>query len=58
MDEKQYNFVDFIEKVKDMDYHDIMNYGDREVAGMESMSYSNPGTEKDKNIESHGCPDV
>ena len=51
MDEKQYNFVDFIEKVKDMDYHDIMNYGDREVANMESKSYSNLGAEKDINME-------
>jgi len=51
MDDKQYNFVDFIEKVKDMDYHDIMNYGDREVARMKSMSYSNSGAEKDRNIE-------
>ncbi len=38
MDEKRYNFVDFIEQVKDMDYHDIMKYGDREVDRMESMS--------------------
>ena len=52
MDEKQYDFVDFIEKVKDMDYNDIMNYGDREVANMESKSYSNLGAEKDINMES------
>ena len=51
MDEKQYNFVDFIEKVKDMDYRDIMNYGDREVANMESKSYSNLGAEKEINME-------
>ena len=43
MAEKQYNFLDFIEKVKDMDYHDIMNYGDREVADMESTLFSNFG---------------
>jgi len=51
MDEKRYDFVDFIEKVKDMDYHDIMDYGDREVAKTGSDSYSNPGTEKDINLE-------
>ena len=45
MAEKQYNFVDFIEKVKDMDYHDIMKYGDREVADMESRFFSNLGDE-------------
>ncbi len=39
MDEKQYDFVDFIEQVKDMDYHDIMNHGDREVARMESIRF-------------------
>jgi hypothetical protein len=52
MDEKQYNFTDFIDKVKDMDYHDIMEYGEREIVGMESMSYSNPGGEKDRDEES------
>jgi len=52
MDEKHYNFEDFIEMVKDMDYHDIMNYGDREVANLESKSYSNLGVEKDINLES------
>ena len=41
----------FIDKVKDMDYHDIMNYGDREVARMESISFSKPGAVKDKNFE-------
>ena len=51
MDEKHYNFVDFIEKVKDMDYHDIINYGDREVAKMESELYSNLGAEKDIDME-------
>ena len=52
MDEKHCNFVDFIEKVKDMDYHAIMKYGDREVAEMESKSYSNLGAEKDTYMES------
>ena len=52
MDEKQYNFVDFIEQVKDMDYHDIMKYGDREVARMESMSNSNSGAENNMDMES------
>jgi hypothetical protein len=51
MDEKHYKFVDFIEKVKDMDYHDIMEYGDREVARMENMSYSDTGSESDRNME-------
>lgn len=51
MDEELYNFLDFIEKVKDMDYQDIMIYGDREVARMESMSYLNPGTENNINME-------
>ena len=51
MDEELYNFVDFIEHVKDMDYQDIMNYGDREVAKMESMSYLNPGSENNENME-------
>jgi len=50
MDEEPYNFVDFIEQVKDMDYQDIMNYGDREVARMESMSYLNPGAEDNINM--------
>jgi hypothetical protein len=48
---KEYNFADFIEKVKDMDYHDIMKYGNREVAEMESILYSNREAEKDMNIE-------
>ena len=51
MDEKHYKFMDFIEKVKDMDYHDIMEYGDREVARMENMSYSDTGSESDRNME-------
>jgi hypothetical protein len=51
MDEKQYDFVDFIEKVKDMDYQDIMKVGDREVAEMESESYSNLGPEMDMDME-------
>jgi hypothetical protein len=51
MGDKQYDFVDFIEKVKDMDYRDIMMYGDREVAEMESESNSNPGPEMDRNME-------
>ena len=51
MDEKHYKFVDFIEKVKDMDYHDIMEYGDREVARMGNMSYSDTGSESDRNME-------
>ena len=52
MDEKEYKFVDFIEQVKDMDYQDIMNFGDREVARMESMSHSNSGVENDIDMES------
>jgi len=51
MDEELYNFVDFIERVKDMDYQDIINYGDREVARMESMSYLNTGAENNINME-------
>ena len=51
MDEELYNFVDFIERVKDMDYQDIMNYGDREVARMESMTYMNPENENNINME-------
>ncbi len=51
MDEKQHKFVDFIETVKDMDYQDILNYGDKEVAGMESLSHSNLGTENDRIVE-------
>ena len=51
MDEKHYKFVDFIEKVKDMDYNDIMEYGDKEVARMENMSYSDTGSESDRNME-------
>ncbi len=49
MDEKQLNFVDFIEKVKDMDFNDIIDYGNSELARMESMSYSNNGDENDSN---------
>ena len=52
MDEKQYKFVDFIEQVKDMDYHDIMDYGDREVARMESVLNSNSGDEDNIDTES------
>ena len=52
MGEKQHNFVDFIEKVKDMDYPDIINYCEREVSDMESKSNSNLGAEKDINMES------
>ena len=51
MAEELYNFVDFIEQVKDMDYQDIMKYGDREVARMESISYLNPGAEDNINME-------
>jgi hypothetical protein len=51
MHEKEYNFVDFIEKVKDLDYHDIMNYSNREVDKMESILYSNRGAEKDINFK-------
>lgn len=51
MDEKQYDFVGFIEKVKDMDYHDIMEYGEREVAGLESIPDSTPGAEFLVNVE-------
>ena len=51
MDEELYNFVDFIERVKDMDYQDIMNYGGREVARMESMSYLYPEAENNINME-------
>jgi hypothetical protein len=51
MDEDLYNFVDFIERVKDMDYQDIMNYGDREISRMESISYLNPGAENNINME-------
>ena len=51
MDEELYNFVDFIERVKDMDYQDIMNYGDREVARMESMPYLNHEAENNINTE-------
>jgi hypothetical protein len=51
MDEEIYNFLDFIERVKDMDYKDIMNYGDREIARMERISYLNPGDENNINTE-------
>lgn len=51
MDEELYNFVDFIERVKDMDYQDIMNYGDREISRMESISHLNPGAENNINME-------
>jgi len=51
MDEELYNFVDFIERVKDMDYQDIMNYGDREVARMKGISNVNPGAENNINME-------
>ena len=51
MDEELYNFLDFIERVKDMDYKDIMNYGDREIARMERISYLNPGDENNINME-------
>jgi hypothetical protein len=51
MDEELYNFLDFIERVKDMDYKDIMNYGDREVDRMERMSYLNSGDENNINME-------
>jgi hypothetical protein len=51
MDEEIYNFLDFIERVKDMDYKDIMNYGDREIARMERISYLNPGDENNINTD-------
>jgi hypothetical protein len=51
MEEELYNFVDFIERVKDMDYKDIVNYGEREVARMESTSYLHPGAEDIINME-------
>jgi len=51
MDEELYNFVDFIERVKDMDYQDIMKYGDREVARMKGMSYLHPGAENNMHME-------
>jgi len=51
MDEELYNFVNFIERVKDMDYQYIMNYGVREVAKMESTPCLNPGAEDNINME-------
>ena len=52
MDGNQYNFEDFIDKVKDMDYVDIMNYGDGEVARMESLPDSKPGAVIDRDMGS------
>ena len=51
MDEELHDFVDFIERVIEKDHQDIMNYGNREVARMESMSYLNPGDENNINME-------
>jgi hypothetical protein len=51
MDDKLYDFVGFIEKVKDMDYRDIISYGEKELAGIESISHANNGSEKDTNTE-------
>lgn len=51
MDDELFNFVDFIERVKDMDYQDIMNYGYREIARMESTLYLDPGAEDNINME-------
>jgi len=52
MDERHDNFVDFIEKVKDMDYRDIIDYGIGEISRIESISNLNIGNEKDSNTES------
>ena len=51
MHKHEFDFEDFIEKVKDMDYNDIMNYGNKEVANMENLLNSNHGTEMDINME-------
>jgi len=51
MDDNHYNFEGFIEIVKDMDYHDIMKVGDREVAEMESIPTSNLGTGMDLDMD-------
>jgi hypothetical protein len=52
MGEEHNNFVDFIEKVKDMDYQDIIDYGEKEISEMESISHSNNGADIDGIIES------
>lgn len=52
MDEKEYNFLDFIETVKDMDYDDIINYGEKEVSIVENISCSNIDIVNNMNMES------
>ena len=51
MHKHEFSFEDFIDKVKDMDYNHIMNYGNKEVDNMESMLHSNHETEIDINME-------
>jgi hypothetical protein len=51
MDDGHRKFVDFIEKVKEMDYHDIMEVGDREVEEMESRLRSASGADMEMFME-------
>ena len=51
MDDGHCKFVDFIEKVKDMDYPDILEVGDREVVEMDSKLHSGPGAEMEMFME-------
>jgi len=52
MDERHENFVDFIEKVKDMDYRDIIDYGNGEISRIQGIVNLNIGTGKDDDTES------
>ena len=51
MHKHEFDFEDFIDRVKDLDYNDIMNYGSKEVAHAENILHSIHETEMDMNME-------
>ena len=51
MHKHEFDFEDFIDTVKDMDYNDIMNYGNKVVANTEDILNSNHEIEMDINME-------
>ena len=51
MHKHEFDFEDFIDEVKDMDYSDIMNYGNKVVANTEEILNLHHETEMDMNME-------
>lgn len=47
-----YSFLDFLQQVKDLDYMEIIQHAEREVARVESLSYGRPGAVKAREMGS------